>query len=74
MSKDYGEGSKKDIDDESVCPQYHNAREALDVSRGDMLFRNIGECIHVYKPNMFKSSAFTKCINQIIILTEMECL
>ena len=29
--------------------------EALDVPRGDMLFRNIGECIHIYKLNMYKS-------------------
>ena len=37
-----------------------------------MLFRNIGEGIRIYKPNMYKSSAFTKCINQIITFIEME--
>ena len=29
--------------------------EGLDVPRWDMLFRNIEECIHIYKLNMYKS-------------------
>lgn len=72
LSKDYGEGSKKDTDDESVCTKYYDAHKALDVPRGDMLLRNTGECIHIYKPNMYKSNSFTKCVNQMITFVEME--
>ena len=67
---DYAKGSKKDRD-ESVCPKY-DARESPEVPRGEMLFGNIRECIHIHNPFRYKSSTFTKFINQIITLIEME--
>ena len=68
----YAKGSKKDRDDESVCPKYHDAHESPNLPRGEMLFGNIKECIHIHNPFRYKLTTFTKFINQIITFIEME--
>ena len=57
-----GSETKDDTDgvsNKSICPQYNDVRQALDVLREYTLFSDNGEFIH-------------KCLNEISVLVEKE--